>query len=89
MARSVRFLQEGLNLLNLNQRYYADLDLDGRLGDMTLAALASFLRTEEGQPDYLLKCLSLLQGCSYLETLRTQPRQQKFARGWLNRVDLR
>ncbi len=44
---------------------------------------------EQGQPDYLLKMLNLMQGARYLEILSKDGSQERFARGWLNRVDLR
>lgn len=89
VARSVRYLQEGLNLLNRNQQNYADIKIDGKLGKDTLKTIKQFLALEKGQPDYLLKILNLMQASSYLETMRKDPTQERFARGWLNRVDLR
>jgi lysozyme family protein len=89
VARSIRYLQESLNLLNRNQKDYADIAVDGTLGDVTLATLQQFMQLEHGQPDYLLKSLALMQGSYYLDILRRKPAQQKFARGWLNRVGLR
>ena len=89
VGRSVRFLQEGLNLLNRNQKNYADIDVDGSLGDKTLNSIKAFLKLEDGQPDYLLKILNLLQANQYIEVMRRDSTQERFARGWLNRVDLR
>ena len=89
VATSVRYLQEGLNLLNRNENDYADIEVDGKLGDQTMMTLKSFLELESGQPDYLLKILNVLQAHFYIDIMRRKPSQQKFARGWLNRVDLR
>lgn len=89
VARSVRYLQESLNLLNRNQNNYADIVVDGKLGDLTLATLKKFLQLEGDRPDYLLKSLAVMQGSFYVDILRRKPDQQKFARGWLNRVGLR
>lgn len=88
IGRSVRFLQEGLNLLNRNQKNYADVEIDGKFGDRTLATLKEFLKLEGDQPDYLLKVLNLLQANQYIEVMRNDPTQERFARGWLNRVNL-
>ena len=82
-------MQEGLNLLNRNQRNYADIEIDGDFGAKTLAALNEFLSLENDQPDYLLKALNVMQAAFYLDIMRRKPTQEKFARGWLNRVDLR
>lgn len=89
VATSVKYLQEGLNLLNRNQRDYADIEIDGRMGTATLSATDKFLALEQGRPDYLLKILNLLQAMKYIQIMRSNPSQQKFARGWLNRVGLR
>ena len=88
VARSVRYLQEGLNLLNRNQTDYADIQVDGKLGKLTLSTMAGFLELENGQPDYLLKALNLLQASFYFDIMRKDSTQERFARGWLNRVDL-
>ena len=89
VGTSIRYVQEGLNLLNRNQRDYADLRVDGKLGDQTLNTIQQFLKLEKGRPDYLLKVINLMQAASYLEIMRRDPTQERFARGWLNRVDLR
>jgi len=89
VGTSVKYLQESLNLLNRNQTNYPDTAVDGRLGDSTLKTMATFLKLENGQPDYLLKVLNLMQANRYIEIMRKDPTQERFARGWLNRVDLR
>ncbi len=89
VASSIKFLQEGLNLLNRNGHNYLDIEVDGRMGPVTLQTIRTFLALENDQPDYLLKLLNLLQAIRYLEVMRTDPTQERFARGWLNRVDLR
>lgn len=89
VATGSKFLQESLNLLNRNGNNYPDIAVDGSIGPATLEALDSFMKLEEGRPDYLLKLLNLMQGCRYLEVMRKDKSQERFARGWLNRVDLR
>jgi len=89
VARSTKYLQEGLNLLNRNGSNYADIEVDGKLGDATLTALKAFLKLEDDRPDYLLKVLNLLQASFYMDIMRKDPTQERFARGWLNRVGLR
>jgi lysozyme family protein len=85
VRRSVRFLQEALNLLNRNQRSYRDLVVDGEPGPKTLATLAALLRTDGGR-DRLLALLNVLQGCHYVALMRADPAQEAFAGGWLRRV---
>ncbi len=89
VATSVRYLQEGLNLLNRHQANYPDVAVDGAMGEATLGALRSFLELEGDRPDYLLKIMNIMQAGKYLEIMRADGTQEKFARGWLNRVDLR
>lgn len=88
-ATSIQYLQASLNLLNRNQLDYPDIAVDRKMGPRTLAALNDFLKLEKGQPDYLLKLLNLMQANRYVELMERDPTQQKFARGWLNRVNLR
>ena len=89
VARSVRYLQESLNLLNRNQKNYADIKMDGKFGDQTHTTLVKFLKLEQNRPDYLLKALNLMQASHYIEIMRKDPTQERFARGWFNRVDLK
>ncbi|MEL7499276.1 MAG: glycosyl hydrolase 108 family protein [Planctomycetota bacterium] len=89
VATSVRYLQDGLNLLNRNQKNYDDIKVDGKMGSSTLTAMSAFLKLEKGQPDYLLKLLNLMQAWKYVELMKADKSQEKFARGWLNRVNLR
>lgn len=88
VARSVRYLQVGLNRLNRNEKDYADIEVDGKFGDRTLATIGAFLELEKGRPDYLLKLLNLMQAAHYLDVMNRDSTQERFARGWLNRVDL-
>lgn len=88
VARSVRYLQVGLNRLNRNEKDYADIQVDGKFGDRTLATIGEFLELEKGRPDYLLKLLNLMQAAHYLDVMNRDSTQERFARGWLNRVDL-
>ena len=89
VARSIRYLQESLNLLNRDGKNYADIEVDGKSGTRTINALKAFLNLEQGQPDYLLKALNVMQAAFYLDIMRRDRTQERFARGWLNRVDLR
>lgn len=89
VGTSVRYLQESLNLLNRNQKNYPDIKVDGSMGPATLKSLNRFLKLEKGRPDYLLKLLNLMQAWRYVSRMREDKTQQKFARGWLNRVNLR
>ena len=88
VGRSVKFLQESLNLLNRNQNDYPDTVVDGGLGPLTLKTIKSFLKVEKKDPSYLLKLISLFQGRQYINIMKNAPQQEIFARGWLNRIKI-
>lgn len=86
VTRAVEFLQRGLNVLNRNGALYDDLVTDGVFGAKSLAALRAYLRKDK--PGYLLKVLNILQGMHYIDYMGRSPLQEKYARGWLNRVEI-
>jgi len=86
VGRAVEFLQRGLNALNRNGALYADLAVDGAFGPRSLAALRAYLKKDNAVP--LLTVLNVLQGMHYIEIMTQSPAQEKFARGWLRRVQL-
>ncbi len=69
-----------------NGTSYDDIKVDGDIGSRTLAAMDRLLTL--GDESTLLKVLNLLQGAHYIDFMRRAPVQEKFARGWLNRVDI-
>ncbi len=84
--RAAKFLQQSLNYLNRNGRSYDDLVIDGIIGPSTLKALSFILYQNEEL--LLLKILNVLQGSFYLDYMRRKPSQEKYMRGWFNRVNL-
>jgi lysozyme family protein len=84
VTRAVGFLQRALNVLNRNGTAYADIVEDGAFGPASLQALASYLRSDP--PTYLLKVMGILQGAHYIDLMTRSPVQEKYARGWLQRV---
>lgn len=82
--RAVIWLQRAWNLLNRNGADYRDIVEDGQMGPGTLAALNAYLKKDNTAP--LLKVMNILQGAHYLEYMKKSPAQEKYARGWLNRV---
>lgn len=81
-----RFFQQGLNLLNRNGSLFSDLEEDGFAGAKTIKALDKYLSSDK--PEYLLKILNILQGARYVEIMKNNPIQEKYARGWLNRASI-
>ena len=83
--RAALFLQQGLNALNRNEALYTDLTEDGIVGPKTLTALQTYFENDE--ITLLLQVLILFRGNHYLNYIRKSPEQEKFARGWLNRLN--
>lgn len=78
------FLQRALNALNRGASDYADIAVDQRIGNATLAALAGFLaRRGPAGETVLLKAIEALQGERYLRLAEQRPANEAFLYGWL------
>lgn len=86
VGRAVKYLQKGLNVLNRNQKNYADIVEDGGFGTNTMAALNQYLNIDDAS--FLLKVMNILQGMHYIDYMTKSPTQERFARGWLKRVSI-
>jgi lysozyme family protein len=86
LKRAVKFLQRSLNYLNRNGNLFPDMVDDGVLGRGTLKCLNYYLNRDN--PEILLKIMNVLQGQHYLNYMSKSPRQEKYCRGWFNRVTL-
>lgn len=83
-----KFLQRALNVLNREGADFADMEVDGQVGAVTLHALKNFLtlRKENGAV-VLLRALNSLQGAYYIELCERRQKDERFVFGWLlNRV---
>jgi lysozyme family protein len=88
VERAGTFLQRTLNVLNREGQMYADIEVDGRVGPVTIACLKEYLgrRRAEGV-SVLLRALNCLQGAFYIELAERRPKDERFVYGWLlNRV---
>lgn len=84
------FLQRALNSLNRQQADYADLLVDGAIGQKSVSALRSFLmlRGKRGET-VMLRALNSLQGARYIEISESRMANETFTFGWFdNRVGL-
>jgi len=86
VGRAVKFLQIALNVLNRNQQLYPDQVEDGMYGKNTHKCLQTYM--ENDTIDLLIKIINVLQGNHYIEYMKKSPTQEKYARGWFNRVDI-
>jgi len=82
--RAAEFLQRWLNGFNDTGGRYPALFVDGRLGDISLAALAAFLkwRGQDGAA-VLLRGLNGVQAARYLEITEANKTQRRFLFGWI------
>lgn len=83
-----KFLQRALNALNRQAADFPDLNVDGRIGNVTVAALKSFLtkRGKDGET-VMLRCLNAQQCTDYLRQCGESVGKEDFFYGWvLNRV---
>jgi len=83
---AVKFLQEGLNILNRNGSDYGDIAMDGGFGETTMHIMVLHIDKEKGSCENLLKVMNALQAEYYLNIMRKNPSQEKFARGWMKRT---
>ncbi len=82
------YLQRSLNVLNQRSVLYADIPVDGDLGNLTLEALRSYFRRrgQEGST-VLLRMLNALQAAFYIELAERREKDEEFVYGWVkNRV---
>lgn len=84
--RAAKMLQLGLNLLNRNEDSWADIKVDGWIGEKSLIALEACAARHDILSLY--KLLNVLQGARYIQICRDNPSQEVFLRGWLSRVDI-
>lgn len=85
VGRAGKFLQKALNLLNKNGTVYPDIAEDGSVGTNTLKALNSYLAYKD--KSFIYKIMNILQGMHYIEYMTQSSTQEKFAFGWLERVE--
>lgn len=83
-ARAGEMLQRWLNGFNAQGSRYADVFVDGRIGEVTLDALRKFLdwRGAEGSK-VMVAALNCTQGARYLELAENDERQESFLYGWI------
>lgn len=84
--RSVIFLQQALNSLNRNGKLFNDLKEDGVFGKNTMDALRVIEKLHE--ISLVIKIINVLQGYYYINRTREDSTQEKFIRGWFNRVTI-
>jgi lysozyme family protein len=83
-SRAAEMLQRWLNGFNKRGSQYADVFVDGRLGDVSLDALRAFLRWRGSEGSRVMVCaLNCTQGARYLDLAEGDDRQEDFLYGWI------
>ena len=85
VGRAAKFLQRALNLLNQGGKRYSDIVEDGKVGNNTIKALKACISYKGDE--FVYKILNILQGMHYIDYMTKSPTQEKYAYGWLKRVD--
>lgn len=84
---AVKCLQQALNLMNGNGKYWPELAVDGRIGPGTLGVLEKCCK--RGWDCELVTWMNVLQGARFVEIMRQDPTQEDFARGWSRRIEFK
>lgn len=79
---SAMFLQRGLNIINLNEKAWPDLETDGWAGPATLEAMRAVDNLTRGK-DRLMLAVNVYQGRYITDIAENDPTQEAFVGGWL------
>jgi lysozyme family protein len=83
-SRPAEFFQRWLNAFNDAGSHYADVFVDGRIGEVTLSSFRAFRRWRGEEGGKVMVCaLNSLQGARYLELAENDTSQRKYAYGWI------
>lgn len=85
IKQAVRFMQNTVNILNNNQKYYPDVNVDGVFGDITKEAFKKCL--ERHGERLVSNVLNIFQGAFYLELMIKNKDYEKYI-GWFKRVEV-
>jgi len=84
VKRASKYFQKALNVFNRNGTKYADITVDGSIGPNTLKLYKLFMNNNSD--DLMMKALLIQRGGFYMERAVDEPSQERFIRGWLNRL---
>ena len=84
IGRAAKFVQTALNIFNRNTKNYRDIAVDGDIGPTTIRTYKTFLQNND--PLLILKSQLLQRGAFYIRRVSTNATQERFIRGWLNRL---
>jgi lysozyme family protein len=83
-GRAGEFLQRCLNGFNKRGSQYADLFVDGQIGEVTMQALRRYVRWRGAEGVKVMVCaLNVLQGGRYFDIAENRESQEDFLYGWI------
>ena len=89
--RATIYLQRILNVANLNEQRWNDLNIDGDIGPKTAAAVNAFLTSRSTRLDRVLRLDSLVRAMVvswYVDLCERRPEQEHWFAGWVNRLSV-
>lgn len=86
LGKAVENLQKSLNILNRNQRDYADIKADGAFGETTLKTYQVAIRLRGAR--LLFNVLNCYQSSHYLKLMESNSIKEKYI-GWFNRIEIK
>ncbi len=86
-ATAAKHLQRALNHFNRQGADYPDVAVDGRIGTLTLSALAAY-KAKRGRAglDVLADLVESLHRVHLVEVAESRPKDEKYANGWQARA---
>jgi len=82
VLRAAQFVQRTVNILNKDEKLGNNLKVDGWVGAKTISEIDKY------RESYLLKLIILLKAKHYIDIVESNETQEKFIRGWINRINL-
>ena len=88
-STAAKILQRSLNLFNAREKHYADIKVDGHIGNNTIKSIEEYFKYRPGNSKILVKAMNILQGYYYISLAERREKDEKYIYGWLaNRVVL-
>lgn len=84
-VKAAKFLQTAINKLNKGGSVCKNLVVDGKVGPGTIEAMNACIKAKGDT--YLYKVMNILQGSFYIDIMDNNESQEKYAYGWLDRVE--
>lgn len=82
--RVAKFFQKTLNLLNQNDKFFNDIEVDGLIGQETIRAFRTFTYFRGNQGFIVIeKCLRAMVINHYIKITEKRPENESFFYGWV------